>query len=280
MADVLISTAAGNSCNLDAAGACQQPTPDVQVLVRLTNTGDPPENDMNWSITRIGATRQVCILDAGTGNTTGPKVLQLISVNIGAGAQVVVQGATAQQPAPAITAWTLSASTTANDVLALPATLSQLLNSSQQWCLFNPGTVPNETYATAGQGASIWYLQPSALAPGNLSDYLSIVIDGGSLQAGEAIRRMWGGIARTGWAGSLAPTLLAWVYDFPKWYPNYNDPIVATTLNNILYNKLYNVNPAYKAYFDSFATGLTPLTPPPNFGTTAPPSADPPHPPR
>jgi hypothetical protein len=278
MADLLVSTAPGSSCNLDAAWAWQQPNPNTSVLVRLSTGGAQPNNDMNWAVFRVGNTPSMWFSDAGTGNKTGPKVLQL-EAKTGGGVDVVVKGDQQVQPAPAVTSWKVAAKPS-TDVLALAATISQTF-AGQEWFLLNEGTVPNESFAKASLQPTSWYLEPSKLAPQNLNDFLSTVIDGGSLKAGDAILRMWNGIANTGWKASLAPTLLAWQYDFSKMFlqPNATDPFDKTALENILYGGLYNKSAEYKAYFDSFAPGITPVAPPPNFGTGAPPPANPPQPP-
>jgi hypothetical protein len=280
MAEVLISTgpgtAPGVSSHLDAWCAWEK-TPDQAIQVKLSLFGVVPNNDMNWNLEQSTGSRRMWFRDAGTQNQTGPKVLQLKPAT-GGGVQVVVKGTEEVQPPPTVTSWTVKAMPS-TDVRALAATISQLFGG-QQWFLRNPGLVADETDVTAATASPPWFLQPSTLAPANLSAFLETVIDGQSLTAGSAIVRMWNGIANTDWNASLAPTLLAWLYDFSNAYlQNLGSPFDQNSLRNILYAQLYNKTPAYKTYFDSCDPGHTPGERPTDFGTGDPPPANPPRPP-
>lgn len=215
--------------------------------------------DNTWRLTfgwatDYSATAQ--LKDANINNPSGSNVLRVISNGDGTFGAYVDGRETSDA-----TAWNILAAGPISDFSALPVQLFQRVNNTPYYIGANNGPPPSTgTPILVSEGpinASTWTIRPFAPYVANPA-YEAFTVEGVSVKT--MITTLWNAIVGTEWANKFAPTLIAWMYDFPTTIPSGG-------WNTFLTTRLYTL--AYKPYFVDRPAK-------PDFGTGSPPNAPPP----
>lgn len=209
---------------------------------------------MNFSITTQ-------IQDANDNNALGSNVLQVISKGDGT-MGAFVNGRTT---GPA-TAWNILAAGEISGFSALPVQLFQRVNNTPYYIGASNAPPPaggsNPILVSEGPaGASTWTMAPTTeflAAPA----YGAFQVEGVSVQ--KMVTEIWNRMFQTSWATKLTPSLICWMYDYPRYFTSPSD--WALHVKQRLYDKIY------KPYFVDDP-------PTPGWGTGEPPNVPPPQPP-
>jgi hypothetical protein len=71
---------------------------------------------------------------------------------------------------------------------------------------------------TEESAATVWTLAP--VTPPLAAWRHFPIQEGSEVTVEGALTQIWNHMVGTGWASSLAPAVLSWMYDFPAWYPD------------------------------------------------------------
>jgi hypothetical protein len=261
-------SASGTPVYIDGAGA--EGKSDATTPVALVTHSYPPsvgaDNIWNvkvlWNANTKAATAQ--ITDAAPGNTTGPTVMTVVAMS-----DVNTPALFGRDPSSAT--WYICAQGGIADLSSLPVALTlQAWGAGLRLCATDPATDGGATNCTGP--ATVWTLQPfgDSVPP---AAYTGLVITDTTLTPHVNVSvqvmlvEIWNRCVGTDWATTYAPTLIAWMYDYPKWWPaqagatNGVNPKWITDVTNKLYNAVY------KPYFVQNQSG---------FGSGDPPDGDPP----
>lgn len=264
----------GQPWYLDAGSALGQKSGDVQCAALTTVNAPQDGADNIWNLTiSWDATTHVAratISDATSAKYAGPTMLQLIWDATSLEYRGAVQG----REATDTTVWSIVARGPMNDVLALPVSLRRVMQNGEagaQDCYLTQMT-QQEASKTAGRfvvdplTAQQWTLRAfgDSVPP---AAYLNVQVAPG-VTAQQMLKAIWNKCVGTDWASMFAPTLIAWLYDYPKWWPanpqapNGVNPRWAADLTAKLYTPIYV----------PWCVNNEPV----GFGTGSPPEADPP----
>lgn len=268
---------------LDAGTAegASAPTPHIPVLTNSYPPSAGADNIWNvkvrWNANTKAAT--ATISDAAPGNTAGPNMLQLIHDM----ATQRYAGAVLGREATAATTWNIAAAGPITDLSSLPVVLFQDVMQTPgpegnpvpgYFCCPPGGASPGGgTTCLFGDfgNAPTWTLTPfgDSVPP---AAYTNLVVGGANpISVQDMLVAIWNRCVGTDWAKTYAPTLIAWMYDYPVWWkaaagaPNGVNPKWTVDVTNKLHNAVYV--PYVIQAQEGFGTGNPPDGDPPTLKT-------------